>query len=37
VYVAGGRGWCHRHHWRWRVLRHCHRYHSRWHRHGRWR
>ena len=32
-----GRGWCHRHHWRWRVLRHCHPYSYRWHRHGRWR
>ena len=32
-----GRGWCHRHHWKWRVLRHCHPYSYRWHRHGRWR
>jgi hypothetical protein len=31
-----GRGSCHRHHWRWRTLRHCHRYAYRWHRHGRW-
>jgi len=37
VYIAGGRGWCHRHHWRYRVLRHCHPYSYRWHRHGRWR
>ena len=37
VYVSGGRGWCHRHHWQWRVLRHCHPYSYRWHRHGRWR
>jgi hypothetical protein len=32
-----GPGWCHRHHWRGRVLRHCHPYRYRWHRHGRWR
>jgi hypothetical protein len=31
------RGWCHRHYWRGRVLRHCHPYRYRWHRHGRWR
>jgi hypothetical protein len=37
VYIAGGRGWCHRHHWRYRVMRHCHPYSYRWHRHGRWR
>jgi hypothetical protein len=37
VYIGGGRGWCHRHHWRWRVMRHCHPYSYRLHRHGRWR
>jgi hypothetical protein len=37
VVYGVGRGWCHRHHWRWRVLRHCHPYRYRWHRHGPWR
>jgi hypothetical protein len=37
VVLYSGRRWCHRHHWRWRVLRHCHPYSYRWHRHGRWR